>query len=137
MNSITFIASVGLTLTILLGILGLIHITNDFNMSTDQSYVRTMVQEQNNQNKDVEILNQELTKPLFGNWKVEGKIQNSGTSQIRYSVISIKFLDERGILLNSSSTKLNNLKPGEVRDFKVDYRGKIDPSSYNLETRAF
>lgn len=136
MNSVTFLCSVGLSLTIALSILGLSHINDDYRISADQNNVRKIVQEQNSQNVDLKILNHKLTKPIFSNWKVEGKIQNSGNSQIRYSVININFFDEKGNLLNLNSTKLNNLKPREIKDFEVEYKGKIDPTSYTIKTEA-
>lgn len=116
-----------------LGILGLINVNDNFSVANDQKNVRTMLQDANPSNESLKILNHQITKPVLSNWMVKGQVKNYGPLEIRYSLINIDFFDEKGIDLNSSSIKLYNIQPGEVKDFEVEYDGNKEPKSYELE----
>jgi hypothetical protein len=118
-------------------VFGLINLNNDSSIGNDQNNVRAMLQEPNNSINNLKILNLEMTKPLFSNWIVKGQVENLGSLEIIHSMININFFDKYGNYLNSSSIKLNNLQPGEIRDFEVKYQGDIAPNSYKIESNAY
>jgi hypothetical protein len=122
-----------LSLIVALGILGLINVNDNFSVANDQKNVRTILQDANPSNESLKILNHQMTKPVLGNWRVEGQVKNHGPLEIRYFLINIDFFDEKGINLNSSSIKLYNIQPGEVKDFEIEYSGNKEPKSYKLE----
>jgi hypothetical protein len=136
LNSTTYLCSIGVSLIITTAIFGLINLNNDSTIINDQNNVRAMLQEPNNSPTNLKILNSQMTKPLFSNWKVKGQAENTGSLEIHNSIININFLDKEKNLLNSNSTKLNNIQPGEIRDFEVEYQGNTSPDSYKIESNT-
>jgi hypothetical protein len=122
---------------IAVSILGLISLNSDFSISNDQNKVRAMIQNSDSSTGSVKILNHQMIKSIFGNWIVKGKVEKIGSLQNRYSIINVNFFDKEGTFLNSSSTKLYDLKPGEIKDFEVEYKGNVDPESYKIELNTY
>lgn len=133
MNSITLLLSIGVSTIIAISVFGLINLNNDNSITNDQINLRNAIQEGNPFTGNIKLLNDHLEKPLFSNWKVKGQVQNSGSSKIIYCLINVNFLGKSGNLLYSNSIKLNNIKPGEIKNFEVDYKGDTAPDSYKIE----
>lgn len=134
LRSATFLCSTGLILIAVIIVLGLAHLNTNLNLSSDQDTVRAAVQNENPSSGSIKILNHQMTKPMFGNWKVKGQVKNIGSDQLRYAAITVNFYDKNGNLLYFSSVNLNNIDPGETKDFEVIYQGPdTPPDSYKLD----
>lgn len=114
-------------------VFGLINLNNDNSIINDQINIREAIQEGNPSTGNIKLLNDRLEKPLFSNWKIKGQVQNTGPSKIIYCLINVNFLEKNGNILYSNSIKLNNIKPGEIKNFEVDYKGNTTPDSYKIE----
>ncbi|MGB9937617.1 MAG: FxLYD domain-containing protein [Methanobacterium sp.] len=136
MNSTTLLCSIGISIIVAAGALSLVSSNNANIMTNNGNDVRTIVQNTDSTTQKAQILNHQLTKPLFNNWEVKGQIKNLGNTKNYYYIINVQFFDKNGKYLNSSYTKIYNLEPGETKDFEVDYQGNTDPGSYNIELRT-
>lgn len=131
LRSITLLCSIGMSLIIVVSILGLVHLTGNSNVNADQKSVRISLQDENPSSGSLKILNHHMTKTLFGDWIVKGQAKNVGSGQLRYATINVNFY-KNGNLLYSSFANLNSLAPGETKDFEVAYQGHNNlPDSYD------
>lgn len=137
LNSAVFLCSVGIIMIISLSILGFISINNSSGIGTDQKSVRAMLQGPSSSTGSLKLINHRLNKPFFSNWVVNGQLEKIDSLSERFSIINVIFLDKDGNILNSSSTKIENIKTGEIKDFKVEYHGSIDPASYKIELNTY
>lgn len=132
LRSITLLCSIAVSLLVVISILGLAHLTANYNLSADQNNVRASLQNGNPSSGTLTILNHQMKKPIFGNEIVKGQVQNTGSGQLRYASINVNFYKD-GKLIYSGSTTLNCIAPGEIRDFEVAYRGPDNsPDSYDI-----
>lgn len=137
LDGITFLASVGVSIIVAASIIGLINMNGESCLGDQQKNVREMVQNGNLQAVGVKILNHQMTKPLLSNWIVRGQVEKSGGIDERYSMVTVIFLDEGGNPLNSSSTRIDRMMSGEIKDFEVPYHGSGDPMTYKIELSTF
>jgi hypothetical protein len=127
----------GISIIIAGSIFGLINLSNnESNVNNGPNDVRAMLQEENPSTGTIKLLNHKLEKPLFSNWKVKGRVQNSETSIVQFCFINIYFLDKNGNHLNSSSIRIDDIQRGEIKNFEVEYKGDIEPDSYKIELSA-
>ena len=132
LRSITLLCSIGMSLIIVTSILGLAHLTANQNLGANQNNVRSSLQNVNPSSENLKILNHQMTKPLFGSELVKGQVKNIGPTLLRYATINVNFY-KNGNLIYTGSVTLNNIAPGEVKDFEVAYRGPDNsPDSYDL-----
>ncbi|MGZ7069135.1 MAG: hypothetical protein ACXVHT_12590 [Methanobacterium sp.] len=137
LNGITFICTVGVSIAIAVIVMGMIHMNEDYSITSDQKNVRAIMESGNPYTDSVKILNQQLEKPLFGNWMVKGNVEKLGFSEESYYLVTVTFLDKYGNSLNSSSVKIDKLNNGEIKDFEVKYYGNIEPDSYKIEISSY
>ena len=135
LRSITFLCSTGLVLLAVISILGLAHLNINSNLNNEQHNVRAALQDGNTSSGSLKILNDQMTKPIFGDWMVKGQVENTGSYELRYATISTDFY-KNGRLLNTNSINLNNIASGETKNFEVKYQGSDDsPDSYTVTLR--
>lgn len=82
----------------------------------------------------LEIAEHTLTKGEYGDIVVKGIAKNISSSTIASAELTVTFYDPLGSILSSSNSKIEDLGPGESRDFKVRYLGATkNVDSYELE----
>ena len=82
----------------------------------------------------LEIVEHSLITGEYGNPIVKGIAKNISSSTITSAEIEVVFYDPFSIRLSSSEGKIENLAPGESRDFKVTYFGPTkNVESYKIE----
>lgn len=82
----------------------------------------------------LEITEHSLIIGEYGNPIVKGTAKNISSSTIASAEIEVVFYDPFSIRLSSSEGKIENLAPGESRDFKVTYLGPTkNVESYKIE----
>jgi len=136
LRSATLLCSIGMSLIIVISILGLSHLTANSNLSVDQNDVRKSLQSGNQSSESIEFLNHEMNKPIFGKETVKGKIKNVGVIKLRYTTINVNFY-KNGNLIYSDSASLKDIAPGETKDFEITYRGPdSSPDSYDIALGA-
>lgn len=133
MRSIEFICVGVIALFTLLTIYGFTNLNSETNLAIDQNNVREVLSDKSQSEGNLNILNHQMTKTIFGNWVVKGQVKNTGSGKILYSTITVNFFDKNGNLIYLSSTSLKDIAPGEIKDFEVNYQGSTSPASYNLE----
>ena len=131
LKSATLLCSVGLASFTVIIILGLAHLNINSSLSNDQNNVRAALQGENSPNGSLKLLNDQMVKPIFGNWVVKGQVENTGSGESRYAAIEVNFY-KNGNLLYSNTANLNNIAPGETKDFEVTYQGSSSPDSYTV-----
>lgn len=82
----------------------------------------------------LEITEHSLITGEYGNPIVKGTAKNISSSTITSAEIEVVFYDPFSIRLSSSTGKIENLGPGETKDFKVTYFGPTkNVESYKIE----
>jgi len=86
------------------------------------------------QSDKLEITEHSLITGEYGNPIVKGIAKNISSSTIASAELEVVFYDPFNIRLSSSEGKIENLAPGESRDFKVTYFGPTkNVESYKIE----
>ena len=133
LRSITILCSIALSMLVVLSIMGIANLNINSNLTNDQNNVREALADKNSQQESLIILKHQLSKTFMGNWVVKGQVINSGTNKINYAIINVNFFDKNGNLLYSGPVNINDIKPGEKKDFEVDYYGSNDKlDSYKI-----
>ena len=82
----------------------------------------------------LEITEHSLITGEYGNPIVKGTAKNISSSTIASAELEVVFYDPFSIRLSSSTGKIENLGPGETKDFKVTYFGPTkNVESYKIE----
>ncbi len=132
LRSITFLCSIGISLIIVISVLGFTHLIINPNVNTDQNNIRLALQNENPSSGSIKILNQHMEKTSSGEWVVKGQAQNVGSGQLRYASINVNFY-KNGDIVYSSFASLSSVAPGEIKTFKVVYPIQNNsPDSYDV-----
>lgn len=131
LRSITLLCSIGISLIVVVSILGLVQLTENSEVRANQNDVRAALQDDNPSSGSLKILNHLMEKTSSGDWIVKGHAKNVGSGNLRYATINVNFY-KNGNLLYSSFANLGSIAPGETKDFEITYRGLGDsPDSYD------
>jgi len=85
----------------------------------------------------LEIVEHSLIIGEYGNPIVKGTARNISSSTIALAELEVVFYDPFNIRLSSSEGKIENLGPGESREFKVTYFGPTkNVESYKIEVAS-
>lgn len=132
LRSITLLCSIGIILIMVVSVLGLVNLTTNSNVNTDQNNIRLALQNENPSSGSIKILNQQMTKTSYGDWIVKGQAQNVGSGQLRYTSINVNFYKNENIIYTSSAI-LSSMAPGEIKNFQVVYPDQNNsPDSYDV-----
>jgi len=86
------------------------------------------------QSDKLEITEHSLIIGEYGNPIVKGTAKNISSSTIASAELEVTFYDPFACRLSSSEGKIENLGPGETREFKVTYFGPTkNVESYKIE----
>lgn len=133
LRSVTILCSIATSIIIVSSILGMVNLSIDSNQAANPNNIRNALGEENSQHGNLIIIKQRMSKTFMGNWVVKGEVMNSGAIKINFAVINVNFFDSNGNLLYSGPVNINNIDPGEKRDFEVNYYGPEDKlDSYKI-----
>jgi hypothetical protein len=137
LRSITLLCTIGISLIIVVSILGIAHLSANSNLSADQNNVRASLQSGNSPTGSFKILNHQMTKPILSKEVVKGQVKNEGPDKLCYATINVYFYKNKN-LVYSGTINLSNIAPGEIRDFEVPYRGPDNsPDSYDVAIGSY
>ena len=103
---------------------------NNFNNSTTQSSGSSnssSSDSSSSSNAGLQILNHKMVTGDYGNIEVTGQAKNTGSENMGYASVDVKFYDANGNLLGSGLDNINNLGSGETWNFKAMYTGDGPP----------
>jgi len=126
LRSITLLCSIAMSMLVAMSILGLLNLSIGSNVTADQNDVRQSLGQQNYKQGSLQVLNTQISKTLMGNMVIKGQVMNYGTVKINYAVINVDFVDKNGNILYSGPVSINDINPGEKKDFEVTYYGPED-----------
>ena len=133
LRSITILCSVAMSIFVVISIMGVANLSIDSNMNADQNNIREALADKNSNSRNLEIINHQISKTFLGKWIVKGQVINSGVKKIEYAIIKVNFLDKNGNILYSGPVNINDINPGEKKNFEVSYYGPIDKlNSYKI-----
>jgi hypothetical protein len=82
--------------------------------------------------KDLIILNYHATTSEYGSYIIVGTAQNTGSKEMEYAEVDVKFYDSYGNLIDSSLDNINNLGAGETWNFEVYFLGSGTVGTYTI-----